>query len=496
MARNRKRNDAKPVAATINQRVRELVGLHSLSDVARRTGTPVTSVHRYLNGGRVPGDFCARLTEAYALNPAWLLLGKGRPNIADVTPDTADMAGNLLELIRAMAAVEQMQLGALTGKHHLRVLRELSDAMARYEALRQRLHQTGAPVLRRILDDLKRAIDRRDVDRAEELSRTADQLGRFCDEPALALEAAVLQGRLAAMTYDLSSSLAMTRKVAQLALHHPHLLGERELGALAETAQALFNLGRFGEARRIAEAALTLAPDELQRSQACRQLTLEIGAGQVHTGELKDGLAKLIRVQGILTGAARFHAHAVVVRAMLLAGLLDIPAAIALGEHSEEKAWLILGVALFLENEPDLAAALDYTERTLPAVVPGAGPKRWWPMLLTLQVLRGQKAGLLEKVREVENTEQHRDRMPLDWRPIFAAQMYRLMKRLDDARRCQRQACRALKAVPPGFTISVLWQARHERNALELGNKREQRQAREWFQRHVELGYRCFAHLV
>lgn len=130
MARRQNRKEVASPESSINQRVRELVHQHSLSDVARRTDTPVTSVHRYLNGGRVPGDFCARLSEAYALNPGWLLSGKGKANLGDVAPDTADMAGNLLELIQAMSAVEQMQLGALSGKHHLRVLRELSDAMS------------------------------------------------------------------------------------------------------------------------------------------------------------------------------------------------------------------------------------------------------------------------------------------------------------------------------------------------------------------------------
>lgn len=477
---------------TINDRVRELAAQHTLTGIARRTKTTVASVHRYLNGARVPADFCARLAKAYTLNPAWLLHGEGKAGSGDVAPDTLEMAGNLLELIRAMTAVEHMQLGALIGKHHLRVLRELSDAMARYEELRNRLHQLGTPVLRKVLDDMRRALDERDVDRAEELRRTALQLGRFCDDPALALEAALVQGRLASLTTDIRSELEMTRKVAQLALHHPALLGERELDALAETAHWLADRANFGESRRIAEGALALAPEALRESGAAHRLNVEIANTDINTGKLRRGMERLTLAYGRLHGEAKLHADAVMARAMLFAGMMDVPAATGLGEDSLEKAWMIMGFAAFIERETDIECAIAYWDRTQMA---STRPQARWHGDLTLRALR-RTAGVAAEVRKFENAKPDSREFQLNWRPITAAQTYRLLGRTADARRCFRKASRAMEALPPEFTLAVMWHARHMRNALKLGTGAEQRQAREFFQGHVELGYRCFSHLV
>jgi hypothetical protein len=286
----------------IQGRLNELVTRHSQSGIARKTGAPRNKVNRYVHGARIPCEFAAALADGLGVNPEWFLTGAGTAKLADVAPDTARVADNLLDLIRAMAAVEHLQLGALAGTHHLRVLRELSDAMRRYETLRQQLNTRSTPVLRTVLGDLRIAIDKRDGTRAAELCKTAEQLGRLCDDPGLALDLAVLHGRVALMEGDLKSALDLARRVATLALHGGGNLGRAELEALAGTVEALVRLGHVAEARRIAEGALVLASEDTRHSPEARALTGEFALIQVHTGELRAGLQAAAGLSGTLTG--------------------------------------------------------------------------------------------------------------------------------------------------------------------------------------------------
>lgn len=495
----------------IAARFAELVARHSQSEIARKTGASRMSINRYLNGARLPSEFTGALADSLGVNPAWLINGDGPPQLSDAAPDTVRAAGNLLDLIKSMSAVEQMQLGALTGKHHLRVLRELSDATTRYERLREQLNKRSMPALRRVLDDLQDALDKRDVDRAEELSRTAEQLGRFCDDPALALEGAVIQSRLAALSGESRRSLDMTRRVATLALHHPHLLRERQLEALAETSDALNNLGRQVEARRIAEGALALAPKTLRDSAPAHRLAVAIALGQIQGGELHAGMHRITSLYHKLQGESKELADAVMARAMLLAGMTDIQATIAMGDGSRLKAALVIGMAVILEREQELEQAIAYRDKVVPlpseckrkgcikktlaANLSGVGCERLWACA-TLSALRGETKETAALAHALEQQKPDPAGMALNGQPILAAQFFRLMGRKTDAKRCFRASCRAFQNLPPDFAAPVQWQARHMRNALELGTKAQQREARKFFRKHVELGYRCFAHLV
>ncbi|MCA8946964.1 MAG: helix-turn-helix transcriptional regulator, partial [Planctomycetes bacterium] len=155
----------------LNSRLATLAEDRSLSDIARRTGTSVANVSRYISGTRIPGEFCAALVRGLGVNPSWLLTGEGSPFLSDVTEGTAQMAGDVLELVEAMNAVTHMRLGALTGKHHLKVLRELNDALLRYEELRARLNAHSAPIFKQLVDDLGAALGKLDIERAHDLRK-------------------------------------------------------------------------------------------------------------------------------------------------------------------------------------------------------------------------------------------------------------------------------------------------------------------------------------
>lgn len=478
----------------IEARLATLVKQHSQSEIARKTGAPRNKVNRYVHGARIPCDFAAALVDGLGVNPAWLLTGEGAASTRDVAPDTARVADNLLELIRAMSSVEHMQLGALTGKHHLRVLRDLSDAMRRFESLRQQLNERSTPVLRSVLADLRDSLDKHNLDRAGELCRSAEQLSRLCDDSSLALELAVLHGRLALMNGDLKGALDLARRVATLALHGSGELGPAELEALSGTVEALMRLGRVAEARRIAEAALVLASETSMNSAEARMLTAELAQLQIHTGELREGLQALAGLSGALAGHYGERVDAIFTRALLLSSALDVPAAIAFRRDSAEKAMFIIALAMLQEEPENLERALEYWRRHAranqgetygPAERAGA----------VLDALKGRKK-VAAQVREVIRTKPQAHEMLLDWRASFGAQIFRLLGMHADARRCFNRASRNVASLPEWFNMGVIWEARHMRNALELGTRSQAQQARAFFQRHIELGYRCFAGLV
>jgi tetratricopeptide (TPR) repeat protein len=480
----------------IQGRLNELVTRHSQSGIARKTGAPRNKVNRYVHGARIPCEFAAALADGLGVNPHWFLTGEGGAEVGEVAPDTVRVADNLLELIRAMAAVEHMQLGALTGKHHLRVLRELSDAMRRYEKLRKQLNDRSTPVLRNVLADLRNAIDKRDTTRAGELCRTAEQLGRLCDDPSLALDLAALHARLALMDADLTGALDLARRVATLALHSGGNLGRAELEAMAGTVEALVRLGRVEEARRIAEASLVLATDETRSSDEALALTAELAFIQMHTGELRPGLQTVTGLSGKLAGGRGAHVDAIFTRGLLFSGAIDVRAAIAFKGDSVDKAIIILAFALFTEDKDALTHSLAHWERTYQtryADSVDGGPR--WRARMVLGALRGEST-IVPGVRAVLDAKAQGHEMLLDWRSIIGAQIFRLLGNTTEAARYFRKADRNIAGLPAWFNMGVIWEARHMRNALALGNRTQVRNARDFFRCHIDLGYGCFANLV
>src|SRR5688500_16705463 len=106
-------------AAAIAGRVKLLVHEHSLSVLAHRTGTPVTSVHRYANGGRVPAEFCGALTARMSVNPAWLLNGAGATYLTDMGGAGGQLASGLREVMDAMNAASRLSLGSISYRKDL-----------------------------------------------------------------------------------------------------------------------------------------------------------------------------------------------------------------------------------------------------------------------------------------------------------------------------------------------------------------------------------------
>ncbi|MCL4732125.1 MAG: helix-turn-helix transcriptional regulator, partial [Planctomycetes bacterium] len=207
-------------SAALRARLAQLARGRTKAEIARKTGTSITNVARYLAGTRMPTEFSVAVIKGLGVNPAWWLVGEGTPYVADITAGTTAMAGNLLELVEAMSAVSRMRLGALAQKNHLKVLRELNDALGTYERLRDRLNQQSRGIFEQLLADLDRSLENFKVQPAAELLKAAQQVARLCDAPDLHRQLLVQQARYYYAQVDFERALACQRRLVM------HLLGD------------------------------------------------------------------------------------------------------------------------------------------------------------------------------------------------------------------------------------------------------------------------------
>lgn len=480
--------------AEIRARLVQLVAEFPQAEIARRTGTSRANVSRYLRTNRIPASFAARCVVDLGVNPEWLLTGKGSMLLADSARGGEHLTGELLNIVQALNAVGQLRIGALGGKHHLRMLRELSDAVGRYGTLKERLNHLSVPVLRTILHDAKSAVDKGRLDFARDLCRTASQLESFCDDPDLAYERAILQGKLELLSGNVPAALELFRRAIYESIRTGALLGTAPFNAVVECVAALHDWGRAKDALRLARAASSIAMDEALASESSSWLDILIADIRVHSGELNEGIKLISASRGKLKESSRLaRANAILAQAMLYAGAIDVGGAVAIGGELPEKAGRLLGFALFTEDAQSIETALRHWEsmRTM-------SRDSWLTRSsrLILDILRGERAGMSAKIRQLLKVRMGSPVLPVNWAPILGAQMYRLIGRANEARRCMTESKRLLDSLPDWLQPGVMWWARHHRNVLEYGSPADIRDARAFFRHHLDQGYLCFQNVA
>lgn len=470
MPTSQKRKDS-PEA--LRERFATIAQSFSLSEIARRTETPLTNVHRYAGGSRIPAEFCAALVTRMGVNPAWLLAGEGMPWTSDITAGTTAMAGDLLELVEAMNAVTQMRLGALTGKHHLGVLRQLNDALVRYEDLRQRMNTHAEPVYRKLLEGLQKALTRMDVDRAEEIARAAEQVARLCQQPELARLHTRLKAHAAYLVGEQETALAHQQESFRTIISGGVIASEADLEEAVRLVTLLGAAGRSDEALRLAEATMLLAGENAQAWSNYPHLACLVGNLMVNGERLYDGLALLKRWFPQVQGEGRRRAaQDSLTTALVYAGLMDPVEAFDYGGHNEFKAITLILLGIYKEDADYLQSALDYLER-----VPRE--KVYATMHYIVDHGRNVLAALLGKGKFTEPKGSELEAA------IFATQLQRLLGKKPQARKAHTQAenLYAPRKVMP-FIRAI-----HHRNMQAL-TKDPHGDA--FFARQVEQGYEVF----
>jgi tetratricopeptide (TPR) repeat protein len=340
------------------QRLSFLAEGRSLSDIARKTGTSVANVSRYVSGTRVPAEFCTALVKGLGVNPTWLLTGEGAPNLTDIADGTVKMAGNVLELVEAMNAVAQMRLGALAGKHHLRVLRELNDALERYDKLRERLNRHSAPIFERLMNDLEAALLALNFERIAELRKAAQQVERLCADAELSRRFTALQARCEASELNSKVAMSYQQKLVRDTLATGLVESNEQCEEFVQLIVIMRGAGKVEEALRLCRALVELVGEDRQDWPSYCMLRFWHGKLLTDYGELYDGLALMQRYAGGLTERRRSIARMFIADAMLLTGLVKFDEMLHYEDTRKTGGERLVEYAIWLEDPRRIEQAL------------------------------------------------------------------------------------------------------------------------------------------
>jgi len=475
--------------------------LHFLSErfpqaeIARKTGASRNNVSRYMRGAKQPVEFAAALVRGLGVNPAWLLAGEGTPYLSDVNTTTERTAGDLLELVAAMNSVASMQLGSLTGKHHLRVLRELNDALGRFQQLKASLNEKTAPIFSRILDDYWKALDKWELDRAQDIQRAAEQVAKLCDDEAMNLRFERTLAYHAYLRRDVEESIRHQSRVFQRTLPRGALIDAAALKEAYNLANTLQSVGRMREARALCDGVLALAAERGKTWPIYRYLSALSGYCQLELGELRDGMARIMAALPQSDPRMAINQNSMMVRALLLSGAMDFRQAAEMGDHGPAHAQGMVSWAIWLEDPEVLQLAIkkftqpsadDFTTRIARALV---------------SISKGDKEPARQLIKDFglpRETGPHNERFD---RSMYAAQLARKYAP-KEARQYHAQAEKAIREAPQGVEMAAIGLANYHRTALELNKEgkgedtRRLAEARAFFNRLTANGYGCFTRLT
>lgn len=470
-------------------RLKQLAQGRTKAEIARKTNTSITNVARYLAGTRMPTEFSVAVIKGLGVNPAWWLAGEGTPYVADITAGTGSMAGNVLELVEAMNAVSKMRLGALAQKTHLKVLRELNDALGTYDRLRAKLNVQSRDLFAQLVGDLSRSLDKFKVQPAAELLKAAQQVARLCDDPDLHRQLLVQQARYHYTQLEFDKALGCQRRLVTHLLAEDGLAGESGCQNAVNLVLTLFTLSRYDEALRTCEAALKLMPPAARGWTAFTVLMFLKGRLMAEQGDLLPGLAIMTGELG--RGGPPEPAMRVWVLAQLLRANLVRPLdAFAFGDDSPAKPLVILEHACWLEDPAFLKRACDFwQDPRFDQLGDLARPKVLGPLLLRAMTTKDRTV-----IREFGAMH---ERCLDDCRlypQVFVTQLHRALGDRKAALRAFENARRNLAAIPDGRHIGLLTRATHHRNALWLNQ--HEAEARKFFADHMARGFACFRGLA
>ncbi|MCA8912637.1 MAG: helix-turn-helix transcriptional regulator [Planctomycetes bacterium] len=488
----------------LRQRLAQVAERYSQSEIARRTGTPRNNVCRYLRGTKMPLEFGVALSEELGINPTWLLRGEGAPWLADAGVHNEKMAGDLLELVEAMNAVARMRLGSLTGKHHLRVLRELNDALLRYEGLREQLNVKTSPIFEELIGQYQQALGGLQLDRSDDLRRALTQLARLNDDAELRTRFDAFRAYHEYILGHASESIDIQRDVLFHSLSRGGVT-EQSLDEAYNLAMSLYRLFRHPEACRILKATFDLMPPGLESAPQAIRVEGLLGVLEIDMGDVPQGFARLQRAAAFQPELYLGHSGGFLVRAQLMLGLTTLEAAMSLGTPSLSRNTRIVQWAAWLEDPALLKRVIRECIGTAPHHMPESFVYAGYVRAL-LQAIEGNPDAARKYVDEDTGSTGADVSRPIV-RFAIPASYCRLARVAGDRQRALKflkEADRHLHEIPPEYTLDVMAAATHYRNALLLISENTRgaslakirARAQQFFRESAAKGFGCFMQYV
>jgi hypothetical protein len=483
------------------RRLRQVVAKHSLSEIARRTEMPVSCIHSYLNGTRVPAELFSGLVEHFGVSPAWLHTGEGAPYSSDVSPETATMAEDVLTLVESMEAVGKMRLGAMSGNQPR--VRALEDALKRHEQLQRSLSERTAGIMKTLLDDAERAISTRDYGKVQASLATAARLQKLCLDPALTVRRMNTEAISARLRGNLARALAGFREAFLNVLPVRAAVGSEAHAVAFNYSNALQLSGELREAIAVADGMLVLGEHADSPDRAI--LEAQRAWLDVLNGELHTGLSRMAQILPRVPERRRPRVETPrYMIAQMYAGVLSFDAALQSPDESPNKGAFLTFLMLCFEDTTQLSALYDryfgapagHIEDAKGRMGSDTSIGRYMTALIRA-LNDGRNDALAEYEAHVAALAPDVEQVHRFAALVNLSQLTRLCGTTARARRRFKEADQYLATMPVAMTPDFLDLARHHRNALDLAGRRADAkahiaQAKAWFREMIGRGYLCF----
>ena len=279
-----------PEHATINDRIAELAGVFSQSDIARRTGVPQPSISRYLAGQRVPAEVCARFVDGLGVNAGWLLTGRGSRFVVELSDEEQDVARHLQRVLVSLTTDAEIitRISEGTGVHDLAALR---DVLGRYRETHGQLDSLLRPLVDLMSSRVVQEMDLGTLDTSADYWAICDllvDLSTGSTEPTQLDAPAFLHS----MPHDHERAMAARRAVFRSNL----LTQPDDFDAYGlqqyNYATSLMSFGYIEEAHRVV-ASLVAFHSNHSDCAAYWELHSLLGTLEIEIGSLDSGIQRL-----------------------------------------------------------------------------------------------------------------------------------------------------------------------------------------------------------
>lgn len=455
-------------ATALQTRLKQFAASLSRAEIARKTGTSVMNVSRYLKGTRVPAEFCMALVREFGVNANWLLAGQGGPFVSDLATQHGHMAGNLLELVEAMSAVAKMRLGSLAGQDHMKLLRQLNESLGTYERLREKMNSHSRGILDEVLRELQGALTTMDMTRAGALRKAAEQVARLCEDTELSRKLLGMQAHHSYLAGRTEEALQLMRKRFVQSIGEGRIESEDQARDALRLVVTLSDTGRVREALRMARAFLEIADDNADRLPSIPTLGTFCAQLLCARGEVDAALAQLQRWMPAQQGRPRAVSQAVLVRAQLLAGLMTFDEAIAAPGLPQPKFAHILGIACAMEDAPAMRACMKFMDSDAGREVKERMLSPHYAPLLARAIERSDR----RTIREFESLVQTRAGRPATQLElmIVQAQLHCILGDRKRAATLHAKAELEFKKVAEPESVEIGLRATHLRTGIQMGD--------------------------
>lgn len=482
----------------IRLRLNRLLKKHTRAEIARKTGTSSVNVGRYAKGTQIPAAFCAALVRKFGINSTWMLLGDGPQDFSGVQPDSVQEK-DILNLVDSLNAVARLELGALGGDEHARMLRELSDALQTRDRLQKRLSDQTRTVLARILDEIEACISKQDFNRAGDLRRLATQVSRLCLDPVLETKLWEAEAKIDFLEGRVQEAVELYRRVMHARVGSGELLTPQSCTTYSHFCYVLTRAGRSVEALRIVDAAEALAGAEVRESQEWASLQGRRAQYLIDSGRLREAYSALHKWIPKVQGFRRSFLTTLLQAALILGDNMSITDAMAVPPRLHSKGLWMVSLALVMESPESLRAAGEY----LIAVEDENGVNRtnWSDRAFGFaDLLEGRKsAGLARDLKEAADELKGNPANRAVFESLLTMHARHASTRAAALKQL-RETHRTVESTEIG-NIEIWAQAIHVRNALQLLKKNAGKDAAilDWAKaqhaRFAEAGFGLFQDL-